>query len=164
MRELDHPFDPKILMRKRKAIKRELLGEGSERIQKNIAVLGGSTTNDVVDMLGLFLLNYGIEPVFYQSEYGQFWEDAVFDNPRLDGFHPDVIYVHTTNRNILVWPEIGESSESVERKRMDQYERFRSMWESLTGKYHCPIIQNNFELPYARVIGNMDAYVKWGGG
>ena len=68
MRELDYPFDPKQIMRKRKAYKRELKGDGTCRIGKNIAILGGSTTNDLVDILELFLLNYGIEPSFYQSE------------------------------------------------------------------------------------------------
>ena len=163
MRELEYPFDSKLIMRKRKALKREMLEDGSKRLSKNIAVLGGSTTNDLVDILELFLLNYGIRPSFYQSEYGQFWEDAMFDNPELDEFKPDVIYVHTTNRNIFPWPEIGESPDSVDWKRTEQFERFTSMWESLNNKYHCPIIQNNFELPYARIIGNMDNYANWGG-
>ena len=163
MRELDYPFDPKLLMRKRKALKRTMLEDGTKRLRKNVAVLGGSTTNDVVDMLELFLLNYGIEPSFYQSEYGQFWEDAMFSNPELDAFHPDVIYIHTTNRNIMLWPEIGESSEAVEVKRNELFDRFQIMWESLAKKYHCPIIQNNFELPCARAVGNMDSYAKWGG-
>jgi len=88
-------------MRKRKALKRELLADGSKRLYKNVAVLGDSTTNDVVDMLELFILNYGIEPTFYQSEYGRYWEDGFFDNPELDSFRPDIIYVHTTNKNIV---------------------------------------------------------------
>ena len=163
MRELEYPFDSKLIMRKRKALKRTMLEDGSKRIRKNVAVLGGSTTNDVVDMLELFLLNYGIEPTFYQSEYGQFWEDAMFSNPELDDFHPDIIYVHTTNRNIMVWPEIGEVSEAVEVKRHELFDRFKIMWESLTEKYHCPIVQNNFELPFARAVGNMDSYARWGG-
>ena len=162
MRELEYPFDSKLLIRKRKSLKRELLEDGSKRIRKNVAVLGGSTTNDVVDTLELFLLNYGIEPSFYQSEYGQYWEDAMFDNPVLEEFHPDIIYVHTTNRNIMVWPEVGENPKSVEEKSSDLFNKFVSMWEALTEKYHCPIIQNNFELPYARTVGNMDAYAVWG--
>lgn len=33
-------------------------------IEKHIAILGGSTTHDIKEMLELFLLNYGIKPVF----------------------------------------------------------------------------------------------------
>ena len=64
-----------------------------------IAILGGSTTNEVADQLGLFLLQYGIEAEFYQSEYAQYWQDAMFGTPELDDFHPDVIYIHTNWRN-----------------------------------------------------------------
>ena len=51
MHELEYPFDSKALLRKRKAIKRTLLEDGTKRIEKHIAVLGGSTTNDIVDIL-----------------------------------------------------------------------------------------------------------------
>ena len=78
MKELYFPFDGNMIMRRRKALKKQLLADGTTRIKKKIAVLGGSTTDDVVTALELFLLNFGIEPQFYQSEYNKFYEDAVF--------------------------------------------------------------------------------------
>ena len=51
---LMYPFDPALLMRKRKKLKRELEAAGSF-VEKRIAVLGGSTTHDVVEMMELFL-------------------------------------------------------------------------------------------------------------
>ena len=101
MKELEYPFDSAYLLKKKKSIKRQLLSDGSTRIKKKIAVLGGSTTNDIVNMLELFLLNYGIEPSFYESEYNRYWQDAVFGNEELDSFAPDLIFIHTSNRNIL---------------------------------------------------------------
>ena len=65
MKELEYPFDSGYLLKKKRSIKRQLLSDGSVRIKKKIAVLGGSTTNDIINMLELFLLNYGIEPTFY---------------------------------------------------------------------------------------------------
>lgn len=158
MYELEYPFDGKILMRKRKAYKRELLEDGAKRIRKKVAVLGGSTTNDVIDILELFLLNYGIEPLFYQSEYGRFWEEGVFDNQRLDNFAPDIIYVHTTNRNIKAYPAPQDDETAVKNMLKEQYDYFEMLWVSLSDRYHCPVIQNNFELPDVRVMGNMEAY------
>ena len=67
MRELEYPFDARLIIRKKKSLKRRLLEEEPKRLKKNIAVLGGSTTNDVVDILELFLIKYGIEAFFYQS-------------------------------------------------------------------------------------------------
>lgn len=96
MKELEYPFDSGYLLKKKRSIKRQLLSDGSVRIKKKIAVLGGSTTNDIINMLELFLLNYGIEPIFYESEYNRYWQDAVFGNEELDSFSPDLIFVHTS--------------------------------------------------------------------
>ena len=163
MRELEYPFDARLIIRKKKSLKRRLLEEEPKRLKKNIAVLGGSTTNDVVDILELFLLNNGIEPVFYQSEYGRYWEDGVFDNPVLHSFQPDIIYVHTTNRNIAAYPEPSYDKSTVDSMLKEQYKHYETLWSRLQEKYDCPIIQNNFELPYTRLMGNMDAYSCGGG-
>lgn len=40
----------------------------------------------------------------------------------------------------------------------NEYERFQSIWKSLAERYHCPIIQNNFEMPYYRLLRNRDVY------
>ena len=55
--------------------------------------MGGSTTNEITDQLELFCLDYGIKSEFYQSEYAQHWQDAVFGAKELDVFKPDVIYI-----------------------------------------------------------------------
>ena len=96
----NYPLDSKTLLRKKIQIKKELLSNSSNFIEKRIAVLGGSTTNEIVDQLELFLLNYGIKPTFYQSEYAQYWQDAMFGSEELDNFNPDIVYVHTNWRNI----------------------------------------------------------------
>ena len=69
MKELEYPFDPGYIMKKRRSIKKELLKTDKPFIEKRIAVLGGSTTHDIIDILELFLLNYGIRPTFYESEH-----------------------------------------------------------------------------------------------
>lgn len=158
MRELEYPFDGNYIMKKKRSIKKQLLADGTARITKKIAVLGGSTTSDIVKMLELFLLNYGIEPVFYESEYGQYWQDAMFPGPELAEFNPDIIYIHTSNRNIKDYPEIGDSIEVVEEKLNSTYQHFETMWNKLHKLYNCPIIQNNFEAPFFRLLGNRDAY------
>jgi len=159
MKELSFPFDSKLIMRKRRSLKKQLLADGTARIKKKIAVLGGSTTNDVVSALELFLLNYGIEPEFYQSEYNKFYEDAVFGNSELERFKPDIVYIHTSSRNLTLLPEsAGESAEQVQERLENQFEIFKQVWISLVQKFSCPIIQNNFELPLYRQSGNYDGW------
>lgn len=153
---LEYPFDSSVLLKKKRRIRRELKENGNF-IKKKVAILGGSTTSEIKDMLELFLLNYGIEPEFYESEFGQFWQDAMFPNEQLEEFSPDIIYIHTSNRNILQYPGVYDAQEQVEATLEEEYNRYQSMWIRLSEKYHCPIIQNNFEMPYYRLLGNKDA-------
>ena len=64
---LTYPFNPSEILKKRKKIKRELTEQYTYNIKKKIAVLGGSTTHDITEILELFLLNYGICPEFYEA-------------------------------------------------------------------------------------------------
>lgn len=157
MRALQVPFDGAWILKNRRKIKKELLADGTPRMEKKIAVLGGSTTNDIVSILELFCWK-GIHPTFYQSEYARYWQDAMFENPELEAFAPDLIFIHTSSRNITEFPQdvycpTAEVDTALER----QYTHFTQMWERLEQVYHCPIIQNNFELPSYRLLGNRDA-------
>ncbi len=156
MKELEYPFNVEYLIKNKKKIKRELLNK-ENLLEKKIAILGGSTTSEIKNMLEIFLLNYGIKPTFYESEYNKFYEDAVFDNKELDEFNPDIIYIHTTNRNIINYPTIYDSDEDISKLLDNEYLKFEKIWESLFKKYNATIIQNNFEYPAYRLFGNRDA-------
>ncbi len=156
---LQYPFDPDYILSKKKRIKKELLSqEGVSFIDKKIAILGGSTTANIMLMLELFLLDQGIRPVFYESEYNKYYEDAVFDNRELEEFGPDIIYVCTSNRNITAFPDLSMDRAGVDDLLQAQFHKFKTIWQSLESRYHCPVIQNNFELPFYRLLGNRDAW------
>ncbi len=155
MDALEYPFDIEYIIKNKKKIKQELLNK-ENLIEKNIAILGGSTTSEVKNMLEIFLLNYGIKPNFYESEYNMFYEDALFGNSVLDSFKPDIIYIHTTVRNIIDFPKVTDSSAEIDAKFNQLTSRFKSVWASLQNKYESIIIQNNFELPAVRIMGNKD--------
>ena len=150
-----YPFDSAYLTKKQKSLKRQLLADNTTRIEKKIAILGGSTTNGIADMLELFLLWYGIKPTFWQSEYNRYWQDAMFGTELRD-FSPDFIFIHTTNRNITAYPEMSQSREQVDGLLQAQLDHFTKMWDKLHADLSCPIIQNNMELPYWRLLGNKD--------
>lgn len=156
MKELEYPFDSSFILKKKKSLRRALLSDGSGRIQKKIAVLGGSTTHDIKDILELFLLNYGIEPVFYESEYAQYFSDIMFDNEELVSFKPDLIFIHTTTRNIKSFPKMSDSETQIQEILQNEYNSFEMMWEKIASAYGCPVIQNNFEPPFFRLLGNKD--------
>ncbi len=156
MKELEYPFDGEWILSKKKSIKKQLLQENGPFLQKKIAVLGGSTTSNICALLDLFLLNEGIQAKFYESEYAQYYADAMFDNPELVEFQPDLIFIHTSNVNVKRYPTIRDSAAEIEDKLTQTYQEFEGMWEHLYETYHCPIIQNNMEPPAYRLLGNYD--------
>ncbi len=156
MKELEYPFDSAGIKRQAKKLKK-VLQEQKDLLPKRIAILSGSTIGQMRIMLELFLLNQGILPTIYEGQYNNYYEEAVFDTDELEEFRPDIIYIHTTVKNIQVWPEAGDSAKQVADKLDNQIHRFVQIWDNISDKIGCPIVQNNFEmLPY-RVMGNMDS-------
>ena len=152
---LRYPFEVAEILRRKKSLKRELL-KRHELIEKRIAILGGSTTAEIREILELFLLDIGIKPAFYESGYNRFFEESVFENKALADFKPDVFYIHTTNVNVTAFPAAHDSAEIVAAKLKAEVARFETIWDKLKATYGCTIIQNNFELPHARSLGNLD--------
>ncbi len=150
------PFSSQLLL-KRRQIRKELLAQGTEWLDKKIAILGGSTTYDIRQALELFLLDQGIRPLFYESGHCQYWQDVMFQNDALLQFQPDVIYIHTSNRNILKYPVLSNTKEEVEELFQSTYRHFAGMWGQIEDVYGCTVIQNNFEYPYWRLQGNREA-------
>ena len=158
MKELEYPFNAEYIISKKKSIRRKVLENTSKSfIEKRIAILGGETTQNIKLILELFLLNYGIRPSFYESEYNQYYEDGMFPNLELEDFSPDLIYICTCIRNIPEFPLLKDNREKVEQKLSAVMNKFQGLWDHLSVTYHCPIIQNNFEYPFFRLMGNMDA-------
>lgn len=163
-RVFTYPYDKALLMRKQKSIRRELLARRDvDYIDKRIAVLCGSTVDDVKNILELFLLDAGIRPQFYQSEYNKFYEDAVFGNAELDVFQPDIIIVFTSMVNIIERPALGDGYDEVKEKLCMEMGRFTRIWEELTKRFPAAvIIQNNMDLSYETGLGSLDAAEHYG--
>lgn len=157
MKQLEYPFNAGEILRGKRRLRKELLASKEPFLKKKIAILGGSTTSEIKNMLELFLLNHGIKPIFYESAYRQYYEEAVFPNSALENFAPDLIYIHTTNRNIGIYPNLRDDAGSIAQLLNAEQEKFTSIWTSLRERFHCPIIQNNFEMPFYRLLGNKDA-------
>ena len=131
MNIIDYPFDSDEILRKKKTLKRQLIAQNNLP-EKRIAILSGSTIGDIKDILELFLLNFGIKPQFYTGNHNRFYEDIAFDNQELAAFRPELIYIHTSVRNLAdtrIWDKLSHA------------------WAKARENYACPIIQNNFELP-----------------
>ena len=151
---LEYPLNINYILRKKKLLKRKLLNKG-DFIPKNIAILGGSSTSEIINILEIFLLKNGIKPSFYESEYNKFYEEAVFNIDNLAKFNPDIVYIHTTNKNILIYPNLKDTENDVKILLENELEKYKLVWNSLL-KLNCSIIQNNFDNIVDRSLGNLD--------
>jgi FkbH-like protein len=161
LKNLQFPVTAANILRKRHALKKELLSQPI-LTPTRIAILGGSTTTEVRSMLELFLLAHGILPTFYESGYNRYSEEVLLENPALWAFKPDLVYVHTTWRNISRFPEPMESEERVSNLIQSETSRFVALWEKIQADLGAIVIQNNFDLPGQRQLGNLEASESYG--
>jgi FkbH-like protein len=161
LKALRFPIDAANLVRQRQTLKKELLKQ-TNLLQTRVAILGGSTTAEVKNMLELFLLANGIQPTFYESGYNRYSEDVLFENPNLWNFKPDIGFIHTSWRNVSEFPELMESEEAVQARLQHELGRFESIWNKIEKDLGALIIQNNFDLPGLRPLGNLEASESFG--
>ena len=153
---LKYPFDCLEILRKYKSIRRALI-KNDNFIDVKIFVASGTTTDEIIKILEVFLLNAGIKPEFLLGNYGLFYEDLIFENKDLKDFNPDLIYVHTSFKNLKNIPKVSDSISDIDQKLNNEFCNFKDIWKKIGESYGCPVIQNNFELPPQRILGNLDS-------
>lgn len=144
------------IFRRRHALKKEMVKQAN-LLPTRIAILGGSTTVEVKNMIELFLLAHGIQPTFYESGYNLYCEDVLFENPELWQFRPEIVFIHTTWQNVSEYPELLDDEACVKDRARRELKRFESLWEKIHAELGSIIIQNNFDLPRLRPLGNLEA-------
>jgi FkbH-like protein len=155
-------YSAEEFLRKMRGLRRKYAAvDGLQPVR--IAVLGGTTTNELVDFLEVFLLSAGFQPTFFQSEYGRFYEDAVVDSGELVAFAPNIVYIHTCHLNVRSLPAPGASETEFQRCVDAEFGRYEQIWKSIHDRLPAQIIQNNFELPPYSFLGNLDSVSSGGG-
>ena len=147
---LEYPFDVSKILRKKIALKKILL-EKKNLIDIKIAVLGATTTFEIIDQLELFLLKAGFKPNFYSCEYSQHYNVVMFDEKELINFKPDIVYLHVSTECI---DEIDNHDKSSKEKAEVEFNKLQKVWKKLNKNLNCSIVQDNFEFPVVRSLGN----------
>lgn len=154
---LKYPIVVADILRKRHSLKQELLQQPN-LVPTRIAILGGSTTAEIRSMLEIFLLAHGIRPEFYESGYNRYSEDVLFENPGLWSFKPDIVFIHTTWQNVAEFPDLTDGEAEFEERVRREVARFEPIWQKIHSDLDALIIQNNFDLPRIRPLGNLEAF------
>jgi FkbH-like protein len=119
-----------------------------------IAVLGSFTTHQLVSLLELFLYAGGIGAEIFEAEYGTFRQELLDSSSELYQFKPDFVILATTWRDLCHVPALNDDRETVARKVEAEIAGWSKLHETAHQGLRCQIIQNNFDAPPWRVLGN----------
>ena len=129
-----------------------------------IAILSGSTTSLVSRLLKLFLLNNGIKAEILEGHFGNFFIDAMNPSAELIAFEPVVIYIHSSRVNLKSFGNLRSFEASDDGHSLVDNEVSQSLkiWKSLSDKFDCWVIHNNFDLSPESPLGNSEATEDFG--
>ncbi len=155
---LSYPLKNTEILKNKRKLRKELINRKIEFIEKRILLLSGSTIGETKNILELFLLKHGIKPVFLEGNYARYFEDALYPSLEMKEFKPDIVYIHTTSKNIEVFPLMIDTEDIIEKTMSAITGRFQTVWNSIKEHFNCVIIQNNFEMIPYRPLGNAESY------
>jgi FkbH-like protein len=148
-------LDAATLLRKKRALRTQLL-QSPGLVEKRVAIVCGPTAGELKDQLELVLLSGGIKPVFWEGDYNKYFEDAVFGEPELEAFKPDLTYLHISVASVRGWSQAGDDTQAVETAFKNEWSRWVQVLDGLR-RLGCPVVTNNFEDPPLRLFGSLDA-------
>lgn len=142
-----------LLKTRTKSIK-ELEAKGG-LVNKKIAVLSDSSTQELKAWLKLFCLKISINIEFFSDEFGMLYEDSCFGNDKLKEFNPDLIIALPSARKYIS-NEFIANTDDVTNLLISGKNRLKNILSGLS-IYGCPVILSNFPNHRHRVLGNIDA-------
>lgn len=130
------------------------LPDDSPTEKLRLAVLGGPTTLQLVELLRVFLRGAGIAVEIYEGEYGLFRQEILTPGSGLDAFQPKIIFLATNARDVMNVPALGASREEVARKLDEEFSNWSQLWKLAHDRWGASIIQNGFELGPWNTMGH----------
>ncbi len=119
-----------------------------------LAVLAGFTSRQLADFIDLFLFALGIEAEIYESDYDVFRQEILDPSSGLHAFHPAVLFLAMNRRNLGRIPAYEDSPERVRELVAEETARWSALWQTAQERFGCQIVQNNYDAPPARILGN----------
>jgi FkbH-like protein len=121
-----------------------------------VALLGTTTTDQLAQLLSLFLFAFGLDASVEEAPYGALRQEILDPDSRLNKSKPRTVILATGWRDLLHAPEPGDGREAVSERVRKESSEWASLWAMLYTRLGCQIVQNNFDRPPWRIFGNLD--------
>jgi FkbH-like protein len=122
-----------------------------------VAVLGNTTTTQLVALLDLFLFSRNLDAEIYEAPYGLVRQELLDPTSGLYAFAPDYIFIATTRRDLGPPPPPTATAQEAAQAAARAASEWQALWQAAYERLGCQIIQNNFDAPAWRSFGNLDA-------
>ncbi len=131
--------------------------EGKAESGTRMAVVGGYNTSTLIPLIELYLFGADIRSEVYESPYGVFRQEIHDPGSPLYSFRPKTVFVATGWRDLLYLPSVGDDGGIVQDRLRRETDDWVRLWETLHDSLGCTVIQNSFDSPCWRILGNHDS-------
>ena len=138
------------LCRIQKHLKAEVPGTQKVRL----AILGSFTTDLMGPIIDLYLFGAEITAEIYSADFGVFRQEILNPDSPLYEFKPKVIYLATSWKDLGRRPTLEDDRSAVLRLAKAEFSDWMALWKTAHERLGCQIIQNNFDSPPWRSLGN----------
>ncbi|HOD83370.1 MAG: hypothetical protein BWX88_02919 [Planctomycetes bacterium ADurb.Bin126] len=121
-----------------------------------LAVLGGFTTTQLCQLIDLYLFAAGADVELYEAEYGIFRQEILDESSGLYAHKPSLVFLAVSWRDLTHLPTISDDRAAVRAKVQAELDEWAQLWRTAHQRLGCQIIQNNFEEPPWRALGNLE--------
>lgn len=121
-----------------------------------VAVLGSSTTDQLSALLDLYLFAGGVSAEIYESDFGVFRQEILDPDSGLYTFNPNTVFLATGWRDLGHVPGVGDTGAAVSQQAEAELEDWSLLWQTMHDRIGCQVIQNNFDRPAWRTLGNYE--------
>ena len=126
-----------------------------------IAILGNSTLEMLASAVRSTLLIKGFLAEVYKCGYGLMEQDIIDAGSRFYAFKPDITLIAAGYRDIKEFPLPHTELAGVENMAAGCVDMYKTLWDMISSRTSCHIIQNNFDVPIVRPFGELEAKYPW---
>ncbi len=121
-----------------------------------LAVLGGPTTLQLVELLRVLLAQLERPLEVYEGDYGLFRQEILTPGSGLDRFEPRIIIVATGAGDVRM-PPLRESRDHVLADVDAELDGWVALWDRARERWNASVVQNLFDLPPWSAAGHLAA-------
>ncbi len=121
-----------------------------------LAVISSFTAGPLTQLIDLFLYAAGVDAEIYEAEYGTFRQEIIDPQSGLYEFKPQIVFIATSWRDLSHIPKVTQDRAAAQAAVEAEVAEWKNLWQTLSGRASCQIIQNNFDAPPWRALDNFE--------